>query len=399
MKMKKLLLCLAISAAIPQFAGAAEPLRIGILNDQSGVYSDFGGATSVTAAQMAVKDFGGEVLGRQIEVLSADHQNKTDVATSIARKWFDIEHVEMIADLTNSAVALAVQGLAHEKNKITIASGPFSAALTGKACTPTGFHWAFDTYASSVGTATGLVQEGAKSWFILGADYAYGKQLAADLTSVVTKNGGQILGEVFHPVGTSDFASFLLQAQSSGAQAVALANAGADTSNSIKQAAEFGLTQAGQKLVALGIVISDVHALGLDKAQGLVATTPFYWDRDDASRDFSARFEQLTNRKPGMVQAGVYSSTLHYLKAVKAAGTTDGEAVAGKMRELPVEDFFASHGVVRKDGWMAHDMYLVQVKTPAESSAPWDYYKVLRTLPADLVSVPLADSSCPLVKS
>ncbi|MFT0534083.1 ABC transporter substrate-binding protein [Castellaniella hirudinis] len=398
MKMKKLLLCMALGAAIPQFAGAAEPLRIGILNDQSGLYSDFGGATSVTAAQMAVKDFGGEVLGRKIEVLSADHQNKTDIATSVARKWFDIDHVEMIGDLTNSAVALAVQGLAQEKGKITIASGPFSAALTGKACSPTGFHWAFDTYASSVGTATGLVQEGAKTWFILGADYAYGKQLAADLTKVVDKNGGNVVGEVFHPVGTSDFASFLLQAQSSKAQAVALANAGADTSNSIKQAAEFGLTQGGQKLVALGIVISDVHALGLDKAQGLVATTPFYWDRDEASRQFSARFMEETGREPGMVQASVYSSTLHYLKAVQAAGTTDGKTVAEKMRELPVHDFFAENGVVRKDGWMAHDMYLVQVKTPAESKGPWDYYNILRTLPADLVSVPLSESACPLVK-
>lgn len=395
--MKKLLLCLALAAAAPQLA-AAEPLRIGVLNDQSGVYSDFGGATSVTAAKMAVEDFGGEVLGRKIEVLSADHQNKTDVGTAIARKWFDLEHVEMIADLTNSAVALAVQGLAHEKNKITIASGPFSTQLTGKSCTSTGFHWVFDTYASSVGTASGLVKEGSKSWFILGADYAYGKQLAADLSKVVDKNGGKIVGEVFHPVGTSDFASFLLQAQSSGAQAVALANAGADTSNSIKQAAEFGLTQAGQKLVALGIVISDVNALGLEKAHGLVATTPFYWDRDDASRKFSERFEKLTNRKPGMVQAGVYSSTMHYLKAVKAAGTVDAKAVSDKMREMPVNDFFAQNGVVRKDGWMAHDMYLFQVKSPDESKGAWDYYKILRTLPADLVSVPLSQSECPLVK-
>jgi len=395
--MKKLLLCLALTAAIPQFA-SGEPLRIGVLNDQSGVYSDFGGVTSVTAARMAVDDFGGEVLGRKIEVLSADHQNKTDVGTAIARKWFDLDHVEMIAGLTNSAVALAVQGMAQEKGKVTIASGPFSTQLTGKSCSPTGFHWTFDTYASSVGTATGLVKEGAKTWFILGADYAYGKQLAADLTKVVDRNGGQVVGEVFHPVGTPDFASFLLQAQASKAQAVALANAGADTSNSIKQAAEFGLTQGGQKLVALGIVISDVHALGLDKAQGLVATTPFYWDRDEASREFSARFQKLTQRKPGMVQDGVYSSVMHYLQAVKAAGTADGKTVAEKMRELPVNDFFAQGGVVRQDGWMAHDMYLVQVKTPAESKGPWDYYKLLRTLPADLVSVPLSESTCPLVK-
>ncbi|MFA7438927.1 ABC transporter substrate-binding protein [Castellaniella sp.] len=397
--MKKLLMTLALAAAFPVVVQAADdPLRIGVLNDQSGLYSDFGGITSVTAAQMAVDDFGGEVLGRKIEVLSADHQNKTDVATSTARKWFDLDHVEMVADLTNSAVALAVQGLAAEKGKITIASGPFSAALTGKACTPTGFHWAFDTYASAVGTATGLVQEGEKTWFILAADYAYGKQLAADLTHIVERNGGEVVGDVYHPVAAPDFASFLLQAQSSHAQAVALANAGADTINSIKQAAEFGITQGGQKLVALGIVISDVHALGLDKAQGLVATTPFYWDRNDASREFSKRFEQKTGRMPGMVQAAVYSSTLHYLKAVKAAGTADSKVVAQKMRELPVHDFFAQDGVVRPDGWMAHEMFLIQVKSPEESKGPWDYYKILRTLPASLVSVPASESECPLMK-
>jgi len=397
--MKKLLMILALAAAFPAVTQAADdPLRIGVLNDQSGLYSDFGGVTSVTAAQMAVDDFGGQVLGRKIEVLSADHQNKTDVATAMARKWFDLDHVEMVADLTNSAVALAVQGLAAEKGKITIASGPFSAALTGKACTPTGFHWAFDTYASAVGTATGLVQEGDKTWFILAADYAYGKQLAADLTHIVERNGGKVAGEVFHPVAAPDFASFLLQAQSSHAQAVALANAGADTINSIKQAAEFGITQGGQKLVALGIVISDVHALGLDKAQGLVATTPFYWDRNDASRAFSRRFEKKTGRMPGMVQAAVYSSTLHYLKAVQAAGTTDSKVVAEKMRELPVHDFFAEDGVVRPDGWMSHEMFLVQVKSPEESRGPWDYYKILRTLPASLVSVPASESECPLMK-
>ncbi|MDN5844154.1 MAG: ABC transporter substrate-binding protein, partial [Alcaligenaceae bacterium] len=372
--MKKTLISLGLAAcfAASSAFAAADVMRIGVLNDQSGLYSDFGGATSVTAARMAVEDFGGEVLGRKIEVLSADHQNKTDIGTATARKWFDLENVEMIAGLTNSAVALAVQGLAHEKNKITIASGPFTTQLTGKSCTPTGFHWTFDTYASSVGTATGLVQEGAKSWFIMGADYAFGQQLAVDLTRIIDKNGGEVVGEVFHPVGTSDFASFLLQAQSSKAQAIALANGGADTINSIKQAAEFGVTQGGQKLVALAMVISDVNALGLDAAQGLVATTPFYWDRDDASREFSAKFEKLTDRKPGMVQAGVYSSVMHYLKAVKAAGTVDADAVADKMRELPVNDFFAHNGVVRQDGWMAHDMYLIQGKTPEESKGPWD---------------------------
>lgn len=396
--MKKMLLAAALALALPQLASAADPLRIGVLNDQSGLYSDFGGVTSVTAAEMAVQDFGGEVLGRKIEVVSADHHNKVDTASAIARKWFDLEHVEMITDLTNSGVALAVQGLAKDLGKVTIATGPFSAALTDKACSPTGFHWVFDTYAASVGTARGVIEDGGKSWFILAADYAFGKQMAADLTRTIQGNGGKVLGEVRHPVESSDFASFLLQAQSSGAQIVALANGGLDTTNSIKQASEFGITSAGQRMVALAMVISDVHALGLDKAHGLVATTAYYWDKDDASREFAQRFEAKTKRKPGMVQAGTYSAVLHYLKAVKAAGTVEGKAVAEQMRALPVNDFFAHNGVVRADGRMAHDMYLVQVKTPAESHAPWDYYTVLRTLPADLVTRPLSESQCPLVK-
>lgn len=377
---------------------ADDVLRIGVLNDQSGLYADFGGPTSVIAARMAVEDFGGKVLGRTIEVVSADHQNKTDIATATARKWFDLDKVEAIADLTNSAVALAVQALAAERGKITLASGPFSARLTNEACNPTSFHWTFDTYASSVGTARGVLQDGGKDWFLLAADYAFGAQMAADVTKTVTAGGGKVRGQVNHPVNNSDFASFLLQAQASGAKVVGLANAGADTINSIKQAAEFGLTDKGQKLVALGLVISDVHALGLEQSKGLIATTAYYWDRDDASREFARRFEERTKRKPGMVQAGVYSSVLHYLKAMQAAGTADGKVVAEKMRELPVNDFFSQGGVVRKDGRMAHDMYLIQVKTPAESKGPWDYYTVLRTLPADQVTMPLSDSACPLVK-
>lgn len=396
--MKKTLLCAVLALMLPQFAMSAEPLRIGVLNDQSGLYSDFGGVTSVTAAKMAVEDFGGEVLGRKIEVLSADHHNKVDVASAIARKWFDLEHVELITDLTNSGVALAVQGLAKEQGKVTIATGPFSAALTDKACSPTGFHWVFDTYAASVGTARGVIQDGGKTWFILAADYAFGKQMASDLTRTIQANGGKVVGEARHPVENADFASFLLQAQTSGAQVIALANGGLDTTNSIKQAADFGIAAAGQRLVALAMVISDVHALGLDKAQGLVATTAYYWDRDDASRTFAKRFQERTKRMPGMVQAGTYSAVMHYLKAVKAAGTVDGKVVAQKIRELPVNDFFAHNGVVRADGRMAHDMYLVQVKKPEESKGPWDYYKVLRTMPADLVTRPLSESQCPLVK-
>jgi len=394
--MKKTLLCFALGALMGT-AGAQEVVRIGVLNDQSGTYADFGGPTSVIAARMAVEDFGGVVLGRKVEVVSADHQNRTDIATATARQWFDLDNVEAVADLTNSAVALAVQGLAQERGKITLASGPFSTRLTNEGCTPTSFHWTFDTYASSVGTARGVLQDGGMQWFVLAADYAFGAQLAADVRKTVLAGGGKVLGQVNHPLSTPDFASFLLQAQASGAQVVGLANAGGDTINSIKQAAEFGLTDT-QKLVALGMVISDVHAMGLDQAKGLIATTAYYWDRDDASRAFAQRFEARAKRKPGMVQAGVYSSVLHYLKAVQAAGSLDGKVVAEKMRELPVNDFFTQNGVVRKDGRMAHDMYLIQVKTPAESKGAWDYYKVLRTLPADMVTMPLSESACALVK-
>lgn len=398
--MKKTIMALGLAACFstPLAFAADDVIRIGVLNDQSGLYSDFGGVTSVVAAKMAVEDFGGTLLGKKIEVLSADHQNKTDIATATARKWFDIDKVEVIADLTNSAVALAVQGLAKERGKITLASGPFSTKLTNESCSPTGFHWTFDTYASSVGTARGVLQDGGKEWFILAADYAFGTQMAADLTKTVTENGGKVLGQVNHPVNTQDFASFLLQAQSSKAQIVGLANGGADTVNAIKQAADFGLVEQGQRLVALALVISDVNALGLDKAKGLVATTAYYWDRDDASREFAKRFEERTKRKPGMVQAGVYSSVMHYLKAAKAAGTADGKVVAEKMRELPVNDFFAQNGKVRVDGRMEHDMYLIQVKAPSESTGPWDYYKILRTIPADQVTMPLSESQCELVK-
>ncbi|NYT66464.1 ABC transporter substrate-binding protein [Alcaligenaceae bacterium] len=398
--MKKTIMALGLAACFstPMAFAADDVIRIGVLNDQSGLYSDFGGVTSVVAAKMAVEDFGGKLLGKKIEVLSADHQNKTDIATATARKWFDIDKVEVIADLTNSAVALAVQGLATERGKITLASGPFSTKLTNENCSPTGFHWTFDTYASSVGTARGVLQDGGKSWFILAADYAFGTQMAADLTKTVVENGGEVLGQVNHPVNNQDFASFLLQAQSSKAQIVGLANGGADTVNAIKQAADFGLVDQGQRLVALALVISDVNALGLDAAKGLVATTAYYWDRDDASREFAQRFEERTKRKPGMVQAGVYSSVMHYLKSAEAAGTSDGKVVAEKMRELPVNDFFAQNGKVRADGRMEHDMYLIQVKAPAESKGPWDYYKILRTIPADQVTIPLAESQCALVK-
>lgn len=398
--LKRMVALAAIIAAESICPATAQngPIRIGVLNDQSGLYAEFGGLGSVTAAKMAVEDFGGKALGRDIEIVSADHQNKADIGTQIARKWFDQDNVLAIADLTNSGVALAVQGLAKEKKRITLASGPGSTRLTQEDCSPLGFAWTWDTYSSVIGTARTVLKDGGKSWFILAADYAFGKQMAEDLRKVITANGGTVAGEVRAPLSTPDFSSFLLQAQSSKAQIIALANGGADTTNSVKQASEFGIVQGGQRLASMALVISDVHALGLQAAQGIVATTGYYWDRDDESRAFGNRYMKLTGRMPGMIQAGVYSSVLHYLKALKAASTDDADVVTAKMRELPVNDFFAKNGKVRIDGKMEHDMYLIQVKAPSESKAPWDYYKILRTIPAEEASIPLSESKCPLVK-
>jgi branched-chain amino acid transport system substrate-binding protein len=396
MKLRLLAGALALAFSAPTWSGSSA-IKIGVLNDQSGTYADFGGKTSVEAARMAVEEMGGTVLGKKIEIVSADHQNKPDVGIALARKWFDSDEVDAVVDLTNSAIAIGVQNLARERGKITIASGPGTTKLTNEDCSPTGFHWTWDTYSSSVGTALAVLQDGGKSWFLLVSDYAFGHQMAADLTKTVTSNGGKVVGQIKHPLNASDFSSFLLQAQASKAQIVGLANAGTDTINSVKQASEFGITQGGQRLAGLVVVISDVHALGLARAQGLVATTAYYWDRDDDSRAFAARFEKRTKRKPGMIQAGVYSSVLHYLKAVKAAGTDDGKAVAAKMREMPVNDVLAKNGKVRADGRMEHDMYLVQVKSPAESKAPWDYYKVVRTIPAAQATMPLSESKCAAV--
>jgi branched-chain amino acid transport system substrate-binding protein len=371
-------------------------VRIGILNDQSGPYADFGGRTSVDVARMAVEDFGGKVLGKSIEIIVGDHQNKPDVGSAIARRWFDVDGVSAVAELTNSAVALAVQQIAKEKGKVTLFTGPATTRLTNEDCSPTGFHWAFDTYSQAVGTARAVVAEGGKSWFLLVADYAFGHQMANDLSKVVKASGGTVVGEVRHPLNTSDFSSFLLRAQSSKAQVIGLASAGADTINSVKQAAEYRIAAGGQKLAGLVVVISDIDALGLTTANGLVFTTAFYWDRDEASRVWSKRFFARTGRMPGMVQAGTYSAVLHYLKAMEAAGTPDGKAVADKIRELPVDDFFAK-GRVREDGRMMHDMYLVDVKMPSESKAKWDYYKVLRRIPAEEAAQPLSESKCSLV--
>ena len=373
-------------------------VKIGILNDQSGVYADFGGAGSVEAARMAVEDFGGTVLDAPIEIVSADHQNKADIASTIARQWYDTEQVDSIMELTTSSVALAVQALSQEKKKIDLVTGAATADLTGKACSPYGFHWAYDTHALAVGTGGALVEQGGDSWFFLTADYAFGYSLEENTSAVVKEKGGTVVGAVKHPLATTDFSSFLLQAQSSGAKVIGLANAGLDTQNTIKQAAEFGITQGGQRLAGLLFTLAEVHGLGLETAQGLTLTESFYWDRNDTSREFGNRFKERTGRMPNMIQAGTYSGVLHYLKAIKEAGTDETEDVAAKMRELPVNDAFAENGRVGANGRMISDVYLLEVKKPEESKGEWDYYNVRATIPGDQAYLDPAQSGCPLVE-
>jgi len=392
-----LLALLAAAAALFAAPASAQGVKIGILNDQSGVYADYGGKYSLEAARMAIEDFGGEVLGQKIELVTADHQNKPDLATSIARRWYDTEGVDMITELTTSSVALAVQELSKEKKKIDIVVGAATSRLTGDACTPYSFHWAYDTHALAVGTGGALVEAGGNTWFFLTADYAFGYALEKDTTDIVTAKGGKVLGSVRIPLNSSDFSSFLLQAQSSKAKIVGLANAGLDTTNSIKQAAEFGIVKGGQKLAGLLMTLSEVHGLGLDAAQGLILTEGFYWDHDDKSRAFAERFIKRTGHMPSMIHAGTYSSTLSYLKAVKAAGTKDSDAVAKKLKELPVDDAFAQ-GKVQENGRMVHDLYLFEVKKPQESKKPWDYYKQLAVVPGNKAFLSAKDSGCPLTK-
>jgi branched-chain amino acid transport system substrate-binding protein len=377
---------------------SAQGVKIGILNDQSGVYADYGGKYSFEAAKMAIEDFGDSVLGQKIEIITADHQNKPDLATSIARRWYEVEGVDMITELTTSSVALAVQGLSLEKKKIDIVVGAATSRITGDACTPYGFHWAFDTHSLAVGTGGALVKAGGDTWFFLTADYAFGYSLEKDTSDIVKENGGKVLGSVRIPLNSSDFSSFLLQAQSSKAKIIGLANAGLDTTNSIKQAAEFGIVKGGQKLAGLLMTLAEVHGLGLEAAQGLVLTEGFYWDQNDKTRAFSERFFKRTGRMPNMIQAGTYSATLQYLKAVKAAGTKDSDAVARKLKELPVDDVFAQGGKVLENGRMVHDLYLFEVKKPSESKRPWDYYKQLAVVPGDKAFFTAKDSGCPLTK-
>ena len=395
--MKSGLLAAVTVVALALAQGATAQVKIGILNDQSGLYADYGGKYSVEAARMAIDDFGNEVLGQKIELVTADHQNKPDLGAAIARRWYDSEGVDMIAELTTSSVALAVQELSKEKKKIDIVVGAATSRITGDACTPYGFHWAHDTRALAVGTGGALVEAGGDSWFFLTADYAFGYALEKDTSDIVTSKGGKVLGSVRVPLNSSDFSSFLLQAQSSKAKIVGLANAGLDTTNSIKQAAEFGIVRGGQKLAALLMVLSDVHGLGLEAAQGLVLTEGFYWDQNDRARAFGERFLKRTGVMPNTIHAGTYSATLSYLKAVKAAGTKDADAVAKKLKELPVDDAFAQ-GKVLQNGRMVHDMYLFEVKKPSESKRPWDYYKQIAVIPGDKAFFTAKESGCPLTK-
>jgi branched-chain amino acid transport system substrate-binding protein len=384
----------SLTTALPAMAD----VKIGILNDQSGVYADYGGKTSIEAARMAVEEFGGTVLGQKIEIVSADHQNKPDVAVSIARKWYDTEGVDMITELTTSSVALAVQELTKEKKKVNIVVGAASSALTGASCSPYGFHWAFDTHALAVGTGGAMVKAGGDSWYFLTVDYAFGHALEKDTADIVKASGGKVLGAVRIPLNTSDYSSFLLQAQSSKAKIVGLANAGADTINSIKQAAEFGIVAGGQKLAALLLTASEVHGLGLKAAQGTVLTESFYWDLNDKTRAFGENFFKRTGRMPSMIQAGTYSATLSYLKAVKAAGTKDSEAVVKKLKELPVDDAFTAGGKVQANGRMVTDLFLFEVKKPEESKRPWDYYKLLAKVPGNTAYPTAQESGCPFTK-
>jgi len=399
----------ALAALLALGAGAANaqdtkpqdakpPLKIGGILDMSSLYADITGQGSFEAAKMAAEDFGGEVLGRKIEVIAADHMNKADLAANIARDMIDNQGVEMIYDVAASATALAAGEIAKARGKIVIYNGPGSIRLTNEACGPFTVHYVFDTYAQANVTGLAAVKSGLDTWFFLTADYAFGQDLEKDTTNVVLKTGGKVLGSVRHPLNTSDFSSFLLQAQASKAKVIGLANAGGDTVNAIKQGAEFGIMKGGQKMSPLLAFVTDIDSIGLDTAQGLLLAEAFYWDLNDETRAFSKRFMERMKRPPTSAQAGVYSSVMHYLQAVKQAGTTDSAAVMKVMKDTPINDFFAKNGHIREDGRMVHDMYLFEVKKPSESKGRWDDYKLLATVPGDQAFQPLSASRCPLVK-
>jgi branched-chain amino acid transport system substrate-binding protein len=396
---------LTLAAAV--FAGATAaaqaqseiPVKIGVLTDMSSLYSDIGGAGSVAAAKLAVEDFNPAAHGMKVEVIGGDHQNKPDIGANLARQWYDVDHVDVIADVPTSSVALAINEVTREKNKVFLGSGPASSDLTGPKCSPNSIQWTYDTWMLANGTGKAVVKTGGDTWFFLTADYAFGHALERDTAEVVEAEGGKVMGAVYAPLNTSDFSSFLLQAQASKADIVGLANAGGDTTNSIKQGSEFGVVKGGQKFAALLMFITDVHALGLQAAQGLQFTTAFYWDQNDETRAFSQRFIKEVGHMPTMVQAGVYSATLHYLKAVKALGSKDPLKVMEKMRETPINDFMTHNGKLRIDGRVVRDMYLVQVKKPEESKGPWDYLRIVQTVPGDKAYRPLDKGGCPLVEA
>jgi len=401
--MKRLFSIAAVAGALAcgtAYAQTADNVtKIGVLNDMSGLYSDISGQGSVIAAQMAVEDFGAKQKGMKVEIVSADHQNKPDVGTNIARTWIDVDKVDVIVDVPTSSVALAISEVVREKNKVFLVSGAAASDLTGPKCSPNTIHWTYDTWALANGTGKALVKTGGDTWFFLTADYAFGHALERDTAATVEANGGKVLGKIRHPLNTSDFSSYLLQAQASKAKVIGLANAGGDTINSIKQGAEFGIVKGGQNFAGLLVFISDVHALGLATAQGLVLTESWYWDMNDANREFAKKFSATNKGKyPTMVQAGVYGAVTHYLKAVEALkNDEDGKAVVAKMKELPTDDKLFGKGTVRADGRKIHDMYLFEVKKPEESKYPWDYYKIRATIPAAEAFRPLKDGGCPLV--
>ncbi|SEH88064.1 ABC transporter substrate-binding protein [Tardiphaga sp. OK245] len=374
-------------------------VRIGVLSDLSGPYSDLSGEGSVIGTRLAIEEFKAQNKDINVEVISADHQNKADLGAAIARKWLDQEGVDAIVDIANSGVALAVSQIVREKNKIFLGSGPATSDLSGKACSPNTLHWVYDTYALSHGTGGALVKAGGKSWFFLTADYAFGHALERDTSSIVRANGGRVAGSVKHPLNSSDFSSFLLQAQSAKTQVIGLANAGSDMINAVKQASEFGITADGTKLAALLAFITDVHSLGLRIAHGLVLTEAYYWDLNEGTRQFAKRFaEKAPGRVPSQIHAGAYSATLHYLKAVAAVGNKSTTPVLAEMKKTPTDDIVFGKGSIREDGRVLHDMYLFEVKKPEESKGPWDYYKLLAAIPASEAFRPLAESECPLVK-
>jgi branched-chain amino acid transport system substrate-binding protein len=400
----KKLISVACTAALATLSAGAQAqisggvVKIGVLTDLSGTYSDLAGSGAVLATKMAVEDFiAKEKPNFKIEVVSADHQNKADIASNKAREWFEREGVDTATELVTTSVALAVMKVAKEKDRIALMSGPASTPITNEQCNDVTVHYTYDTYALANGTAKAVTRQGGRTWFFLTADYAFGQALEKDASAVVTANGGKVLGSVRHPFPGSDFSSFLLKAQSSGAQVIGLANAGADTTNAIKQAAEFGITPT-QSLAGLLMFITDIHSLGLRTTQGMYLTEGFYWDLNDETRAWSKRFFSVQKKMPTMVQAGQYSSVYHYLNAVKAAGTDDTKKVMAQMKKMPINDFFAKNGKIREDGRMVHDMYLMQVKKPSESKYPWDYYNVRQTIPAAEAFQPLSQSRCPLVK-